>query len=458
MDYKEPKSKIVTVSISINDIKENTSFLSIPEGYSENEIKDYLLEKYATTTGILEGLVDRNRIILQWYPERVDSKAEEYNRRALKFLKEKKYQEAIDLWHNAISLNNKDVEYLYKIALLFFETKRYEDCVKFLKRVVKICPIHHRAHLLLGLSLMKLRKIDEAQSCILESNFLNRSNVLTHLNLGVIYSIQRKFNKAIKMFNDTINLSPNETRAYLGLAKIYKMLNDVETSNKYFRKVIEIAPDSPMAHYAKRSISLPKSTENIYVDATKSREEYFTKGMNFYIAGDYKTSSSYYKSYLQAHPSDDYGWYLLGETRLRTGDIKEASDCFKRAIRLNSKRGLYYKALGVSSYFLGNSDEGVKSLKKAQELNKNDSLIMTVLGIQLMRLRRYEDAITEFKNAMNKNPNNPMAMYHLALALIQKDEKEKAIEIINRIISFDYYVPLKSSAKKLLQKLNGSPE
>ena len=239
--------------------------------------------------------------------------------------------------------------------------KNHEEAVKYLQRAVKICPIHYRALLLLGINFIKLRKFDDAEHFVTESNRLNRTNIRTYLNLGAIYSIQKRFNEAIEMFNTTIQLSPAESRAYLGLARIYTMLNDVEAANSHFRKVIELSPGTPMADYAKRSIHSSISKE---IDVSTSGNDNISKGMGFYLSGDYNVSSNKYKEYLNLHPSDDYAWYLLGETKLRTGELSEAIDCLKRAIRLNSNRGLYFKSLGIVYHFQGKSKEAIDNFKQ----------------------------------------------------------------------------------------------
>jgi tetratricopeptide (TPR) repeat protein len=456
MGVEGPKSKIITVSLLLKDVQNDSHFFNVPGEISESSvIKDVVLKKYRTNVGILEGFVDGNRLILQWYPERVEQSAEALHIDASELARLGRYEDAIVKWEKAISLNEEDVDYVYKLGLVYFEMKKYHDSIRYLERAVKICPIHFRVHLLIGIDWIKLRKFEKAETHVLESNRLNRSNILTYLNLGAIYSVQKRFNEAIDMFNTTIQLSPTESRAYLGLARIYNMLDDVEASNSYFKKVIELSPGTKLAEYAKRSIRIPEN--HVAAVGTKNnREERFAKGIGFYLTGDYRLASNQYKEYLKNQPSDDYAWYLLGEVKLRLGELEEATDCFKRAIRLNQKKGLYYKLLGISLHYQGKSKEVVEVLKKAIDMGKKDALSWTIQGINLMRQKKFEEAINNFKLALKKNSNNPLCMYNLAVAFVKMNENDRAVELAKKIITFEYYAPIKVQAKKLLQNLNPS--
>jgi len=456
MISERSKSKMITVSIRLKDIQNDTHFFELPGEITEpSTIKEIVLEKYSTDVGILEGFIDGERMILQWYPEEIDRSAEMLHQEAIELAKTKKYDLAITKWEKALSLKDDDIDYLYKLGLVYFEMKKYHESIQNLEKAVRICPIYYRAHLLLGINWIKLRKFHEAEIHVLESNRLNNSNILTYLNLGAIYSVQKRFNEAIEMFNTTIQLSPKESRAYLGLARIYSMLSDVEASNSYFKKVIELSPGTQIAEYAKRSIRIPD--QNVTdLDTKDNREERFARGIGSFLSGNYRVSVNEYKEYLRNHPSDDYAWYLLGEATLRTGELIESADCFKRSIRLNSKRGLYYKTLGIALHFQGKSKEAIQVLKKAIEMGKKDALCWTLQGINLLRQRRLEDGINDLKRAMKKNPNNPLAMYNLALAYVQTNEKDHAVELLEKVLDFEYYAPIKRKAKKLLTNLNSS--
>ncbi|NQT26351.1 tetratricopeptide repeat protein [candidate division KSB1 bacterium] len=403
---------------------------------------------------MLEAFFEKNVLLLQWYPEEVDEAAESLHHEATGLVREKQYARASEKWKHALTLREDDIEYLYKLGLVLFELKQYTESIEFLKKAVEICPIHEKAHLILGITFLKLRNLERAEKHILECKRLNSRNVLAILNLGAVYSIQKQFDAAIKSFEEVIQLNNKETRAFLGLAKIHHLMHDPEKANKNFRKVIELAPNSKIADFAKRSIQMIASQVNEKSDQSlQNQEEQINKGIQYYLASDFKNAAKCYQNYLNFKPGDHYIWYLLGETQIRLGRAHEASDCFKRSVRLNDNRGLYYKSLGMTLYFLGEYEKAVQILKKAIELGKNDPLCHTLLGASLVKTDKLDDASEELTMAYKKIPTNVFALYQLALIQVQKNQKEKAIGFLNRILSKPINHNLKKQTKKMLRNV-----
>ena len=449
---KNTGSKIVTASIKIQDILNDSHFFSIPgETRPDNEIQNILFSKYSTRKGKLEIYIEKDTAFIQWRPEYVDANAEILHGEALQIAKTRKFEAAIEKWKQAILINATDIEYRYHLGLVFYELKKYSESIQTLENVIQICPIHFKSQLALGINYMKIRKFKEAEKYVVECIRLNKRNILAYLNLGAIYSAQKRYNESMEIFNRVIHLSSKETRAYLGLARIYVQLNDSETANSYFKKVIELEPASALAELAKKSI-----VETIQINKSISddnRIENLSKGMSCYLSNNYIKASEQYKEYLRNQPSDDYVWYLMGETQIRLANLDEAVDCFRKAIRINSKRGLYYKSLGISLFYQNKFDEALNAIKKTIDLDKKDSLTLTLYGVILNRNQKYLDAIQQFKAVLRKNPNNPLAMYQSAYALIQLKDTKKASELLDKVNAFEYFAPIKEQSKNLLKTI-----
>ena len=461
------RSKLVSTSIKITDILNDTQWHGLlGEKRQPEELKQALMSVYRGDHGLIEAFVEEDRIVLQWVPESVNREAEAYHQAAVEFAKRKLMDKARSNWEKAIDLNPDDADYRYKVALILYEKRQYADAVIHLERAVVLCPIHFKAHLLLGMNWMKLRKFDKAEKHLAESRRLNPNNMLVHLNLGAVYSVQRQFNEAIIAFERCIELNPQETRAFLGMARVYTVLSDTANANRFFRRVIELAPGSKMAEYAKRAIQveapaamMPSSAPSPHFSGTtasENREDQFAQGMGLFISGQFARAGEEYKAFLLTHPNDDYAWYLLGESLIRVSKTEEAADCYKRAIRINGKRGLYFKSLGIALHHLGRANEVVQVLKKAMELGKRDSLTFTLHGANLLRERKIDDGINHLQMALKKNPNNPLALYQLALALVQQHETDRAQMLVDQILSFEYDLPIKAQAQKLAQTLSAA--
>lgn len=449
------KRKSISVTLLLKDIGSDPFYLQVGEESREpEEIKSVILEKYRSTSGKLEGILEGEKLILNWSPDQIHEDAEKYHREAIVCVKKRLYDEAIEKWQHAIQLNGIDAEYYYKLALLYFEQKDYLASIEYLEKTIQLCPIQHKALLLLGINYIKIRKFEVAENYIIESQRLNKSNILTYLNLGAIYSVQKRFNDVIEMFNTAIQINPKEARAYLGLARVYNILTDFDAANRNFKKVIELAPGTTMAEYAKRSIQVPEKESRLVVDVAKNRDNYISKGMIYYVAGDYSKAAKSYKEYLAVQPKDDYVWYLLGETNLRLELVSESASCFKRAIKLNKNRSNYYKALGVALHYLGKPDEVIEIFKHLFELTNKDSLSESIIGVNYLRLKKYSDANAFLKKSLERNPNNFLARYYLAVSLVHQKDFNNAKRETKLIINQNADFPLKNKAKKLYQTIS----
>jgi tetratricopeptide (TPR) repeat protein len=450
---KNSNAKTVSVLFNQSDTQNDPVFFPIPgENPSVHEIRDLLYKRYNSASGKTEISIEGDQIRVFWRPEYIDVNAESLHAEAIRMAKSRQLDQAAEKWKQATAINGNDVEYLYNLGLLYYEQKKYPDSTAMLEKVVALCPIHHKAHLALGLIFIKQRNFDKAEHHVSECIRLNRTGVLGYLNMGAIHSFRKRFNEAIEMFNKTIQLSPKESRAYLGLAKIYVQLSDTEAANSYFKKVIELSPNTSIAEFAEQSMVETRPVQVIQ-SSPDHKIENLSRGIGCYLSSNYPAASDHYKAYLKIQSSDDYAWYLLGETQMRMDKLDETVDAFRRSVRLNSKRGLYHKALGTALFLQKKYEEGAESLKKAIELGKTDPLVFTLYGICLARLKKAEESMHQFRLTLKKHPNNPLAMYHLAVALVHQNEKKKATELLEKIKSMTMYAPVKEHSISLLQKM-----
>jgi tetratricopeptide (TPR) repeat protein len=450
---KNSNSKTVSVAFNLHEVQNDPVFFPIPgENPSVHEVRDLLYKRYNSTSGKTEISIEGDLIRIFWRPEYIDVNAETLHSEAIRQAKSRQLDQAAVKWKQASAINGNDVEYLYNLGLLYYEQKKYAESAPMLEKVVALCPIHHKSHLALGLICIKQRNFDKAELHVSESIRLNKTGVLGYLNMGAIHSFKKRFNEAIEMFNKTIQLSPKESRAYLGLAKIYVQLSDPEAANSYFRKVIELSPNTSIAEFAEQSMVKTKPVQVVQASPDHKIEN-LSRGIGYYLASNYPAAADHYKAYLKIQSSDDYAWYLLGETQLRMDKLEETADSFKRAIRLNTKRGLYHKSLGTALFLQKKYEEGAEALKKAVEFGKTDPLVFTLYGICLARLKKTEESMHQFRLTLKKHPNNPLAMYHLAVAFVQQNEKKKAKDLLEKIKSMTMYAPVKEHSINLLQKM-----
>jgi len=327
----------------------------------------------------------------------MNEKIKNIHNKAIACYKEKKFDQAIQLWQKSLQIDSQEVEVLYSLGIIHFELKKYEESIKYLNDLLELSPGHHKAMLIVGTAYIKLRKFDIAEDFIQKSIDIKPDQKLANLNLGAIYSVQKKFDQGIEMFKKVIDSHPNEVRAHLGLAKIYAILGQIEEANQYFKKVVELNPNGQLGNYAKKAISI----SDISSKEGKDLDQIYASGYNLLLGGYYKEAIKKFEVYLFNRPKDDWVNFLLAESQMRCGLLKESFKSFKKAILSNSKNGLYYKELAILLDKIGNSKDVISILTKAKELGKEDSTTCFLFGKSLDR------KVPEKLNLLKPGVNHP---------------------------------------------------
>lgn len=454
---EKANKKIVSVAINLKDIDKppdffNTSF----EKKTREKLTKELLDLPVNFKDSIDFVVRNDKVIFFWQLPKINDRAEKLHQSAMQFAKHGELGKAIQGWKEATMADAYNPEYFFNLGVACFEQKNYMEAIDALTRALSICPIYHRAHLILGTCYIKIRKFENAKKHIEKSLTFDKNNALTYLNLGTVYSVLKDYKMGAKMFEKAIELSPREPRAYLGMGKIYSTLGKNGEANAYFKRVIEFDSKGNLANYAKRLlISFQQQDENSDVSTAKydNPEDYYSQGYRLYLGGDFQKSSQMYKNYLSVKPDDDFVWCALGEAQLRKGDIKLAVESFKKAARISPQKSLYFKELAIALYLLKEYDKVIAAVSKAKELGKTDSVSYCIWGKALFELGNVNESIIMLDYSLKSNRNNLLAKYFLAEALVKNGELDNAIGYLDQIINSKLQTPLKKRSEKLKQEL-----
>ncbi|MFQ5822765.1 MAG: tetratricopeptide repeat protein [bacterium] len=456
MNSNQQKCFSVTINLNKFDAIDGklTNFTSDVE--REAFITNFFRQRYGDGSGKLEIEQNKLEVKLKWLSLKVDSRAEFLHKEALSQARHKNYNEAINKWVKAISVNSNDPDYYFNLGIAFYELKNYKESIENLKKSINLCPIYYKAYLILGTVYLKIRKYLDSEEFLKESIRFYPNHALTYLNLGAVYSILKRYDEGIKMFQKTLELSPKEIRAHFGLGKIYSLKGEVEKANQYFKNVIEYDTKGQLANHAKRAMILTPLEGKVQITTNrdvKNVEKFYQEGYRAFLFTDYDKAIMLYKSYLKNKPNDDFVWFSLGEAYLRAGNILEAVEAFQAAININQSKPLYYKELALAFNFQEKDNDVIECLKKAKELGKNDSITNTLWGKILIKQQNFSDAILHLEQALKNNSNNLFAKYHLAVALMRNGELELAKNHLQEILRTPLNSPLKMEAKSILQKI-----
>lgn len=406
----------------------------------------------------------QSKVRLVWNQPRYEPDAEEAHNSALACAKNKNFQEAINHWVRAISINPSDPDYYFNLGIAFFEKKNFQEAVENLRRAITLCPIYYKAHLILGTVYLKIRKFDRAEEYLRESLIFYPSHPLAYLNLGAVYSILKRYDEGISMFLKCIELSTNEVRAHFGLAKIYSLRGDSQSANRYFKNVIEINTNPTLTNHAKRAMVAvagpdaeihSNSAGQVNVHAGNV-EKYYQLGYTSFLNSDYETAAEMYSAYLSLKANDDFVWYSLSQALLRSGKSQLACDALTKAIGINPSKGLYRKELALAYSYGGQDQNALGCLNEAEKLGKVDSAMYALWGKILLQQGDQVSALEKLEKALNLDSNNLLAKFNLALAAMASGDRDVALNHLHDILRTPIKSPLKMEAEGLLTRMSSS--
>ncbi|MCM8802171.1 MAG: tetratricopeptide repeat protein, partial [Candidatus Omnitrophica bacterium] len=252
-------------------------------------------------------------------------------------------------------------------------------------------------------------------------------------NYGVMLMMNGKYKEALSEFKKLEKVISNReelSKATIGIGKCYFMLGNYEESMKYYNKTIELDP--------------------LNFDALTSLALIYER------RGDIEKSLNYLLKAYKINPYSSPTLYLIGKIYFDKKQYDIAERIFIKAIEIEPEEGIYWNKLGMIYYNKSEFDKSLYCFENAYKFNNKDLAIILNLARNYQKVGRHNHAIFYFNKAFQINPETKENIYILndyAISLNEIGEKEKAIEILNKILKTDPdFQPAKINLKIITSK------
>ena len=153
-----------------------------------------------------------------------------------------------------------------------------------------------------------------------------------------------------------------------------------------------------------------------------------------YHARRYSDAAEMFGVYVESHPENGWGHYMLGLSAWKAGTPDRAIASFERVVELDSSN---VKARTNLARVLLDENRGADALihlEAARELAPESGDVRRVLGNALSELGRAEEALVAYRAALVLDPGDAWAMNNYALQLIRLGRFEEALPPLARAI------------------------
>jgi tetratricopeptide (TPR) repeat protein len=295
-----------------------------------------------------------------------------------------KYDEAEQLWKQALELTPQNFPALFDLGYLYFKRQKFQLAAPVLRLAVQVRPNDFNALYLLGASRSRMGDVDDALRSWQDALRIQPGNVRLMQIMAVEYSKGRYFGEASKLTQHVLTLKPDDPNNYFLAIKTAQDAGNLETA----------------AAIAERaSIKFP--------DSARANLEY---AFHLQLKGQIAKALEYLERAMKEDPSYEEPFFFYGNLLVDQGRDKEAVSYLRNAIK---DRNDYVPARVVLARALMNQhlwDEAISELNETAALDPRHPQPHLLLSQIFFRLGNESRAMEEKQISLRLRRENPTVL------------------------------------------------
>ncbi len=218
-----------------------------------------------------------------------------------------------------ISLDDKNVDAMLKLAELYFYVKKYDDCFKYINMALKIDKYNPKAYFMKGMNYKEIKDTAKAISSMQTAVEQDPSFYNAYMQLGILNAAQKN-PIAVEYYKNALRVQPKSTEIWYAIGKYYQDVENWDKAMEAYNVLLQIDPKNKNANYN-------------------------MGGINLVGKKDYKTALKYFTTALSSDPAYVDAYYARGVCYQTMGDKKNAVVDFNACLTINPMHEQAKKAL-----------------------------------------------------------------------------------------------------------------
>jgi tetratricopeptide (TPR) repeat protein len=317
----------------------------------------------------------------------------------------------------------------------------------FWRVALAVRPDSSAIHNNLSLTLIRLKRFEEAEAFCRKAIDLDPNDTAPHNNLGIALAHQKRLDEAVASYQKAIQIDPRNFMPYHNLGNVLLDLKRLDEAGAAYQKALDLHPD-PMYATALDNLGIALGGQNRLDEAITRFEMAIKLAPKFAPAYAHLSVVLRKKKWLdgavaictqaiaRVDPSADV-YVSLGRALTDQKRLDEAVQAFRKAIQLDAKHAGAYTNLGNVLCDLKRPDEAIVAYRKAIELDPQDAEHYSNLGTAFSDQKRLNEAIAAYQKAIQINPKHGKARYNLGNALWKLKRLDEAIAAYRKAIELD---------------------
>ncbi len=295
-----------------------------------------------------------------------------------------------------------------------------ETAEKVCRRALQETPKDPNLLCLLGASLIKQHKIEQAERPLSRAAKLFPDFSRAHEGLGEVFMLQGRLSAARECLLAAEKLEPDSRSIKLKLGRVLAGLGRDEDAGEAFEASFKLTPyrEELIEGLRQQRMGNPREAEQIYrsvlarnpedVDALRLMAGIAMKAKQW---GD---AAVLLEKALALAPDFFQGWMDLALAHQEQDELDDAMAALQRALQLEPRKPNAYTAMGTITALRGNQEEASEMFAKALVHNEGHAGALAGMGHVLKTIGRNEEAISAYRRCAQHNPGHGEAYWSLA--------------------------------------------
>ncbi len=235
------------------------------------------------------------------------------------------------------------------------------------------------------------------------------------LNLGRFYLDQQRFGEALTEFRHVASKAPNALWGWLFSGIALAHMDSLDRAEISLRKALQIVPAEPLGNYYLGSVlsQLQRPREALrFLETALQAQSDWSAALGALASvydqlREYAISDSLFRRVLQLEPDNpvmlnNYSYSLS----VRGDRLDEAMQMARRAIEQEPENGSYLDTIGWIYFQLGAYEKALEYIEKAADIRVTSAEVIEHLGDVYQKLNMHEKARSAWMRALDLDPGN----------------------------------------------------
>ena len=362
------------------------------------------------------------------------------------------YRDEVSFFSHIVSFNPEARDVHLNLAAALTAADRPEEALTAARIAVEQRPDFAKAYSILGVALIKLNHLKEAEEILLRALELHPHDNPTHQNLGEALRKQERYEEAIASYRTVLESEPEYMLAYAGMGKALFHLGRYDEAIKSLSRAVSLQLDSPVAG----SLYVLMGRASLELDRLETAEKHFQRTMEInpnaveplvYLASlriaqqRFEEADEYLLRAQQLRPRDIATLQNVAEVLRKQGHHEEAIASYRVVLEIDPECAPAYAGMGDALFQLKHYEEALASLTQAFSLKSDLPMaarLHVIMGQASQELGRIEAAAEQYERALHIEPHNTEALDHLAFVRFGQKRYEEALGLYRTLIDIGH--------------------